>query len=122
MPCWGLELDSYTPSNGRKLVVTVLDTIVIKGEIAHLERKNVKNTDKILEYLGTKEENVTLKELQDALEMKPGILSGTLVALLKSGRVSREKIEKTSGQGPKMQWAYKIVAQIPQTAVESSVD
>lgn len=102
--------------------MTVLDTIVIKGEIAHLERKNVKNTDKILEYLGTKEENVTLKELQDALEMKPGILSGTLVALLKSGRVSREKIEKTSGQGPKMQWAYKIVAQIPQTAVESSVD
>ena len=74
----------------------------------------MKNTDAIYEFIKNATEPVVMKQLQDALEMKPGILSGSLVSLVKSGRLVREKIERISGNGPKMQWAYKTVAETPQ--------
>jgi predicted transcriptional regulator len=67
-------------------------------------------------------EPVTLKQLQDQLDLKPGIVSGSLASLCRAGRLSREKIEKTNGNGPKLQWAYKTVAITQQNNVESSVE
>jgi predicted transcriptional regulator len=67
-------------------------------------------------------EPVTLKQLQDQLELKPGIVSGSLASLCRAGRLSREKIEKTNGNGPKLQWAYKTVAISQENNVESSVE
>lgn len=90
------------------VAVTVLTTTAIKGAIARLEEKAVKNTDKILEIITNAKEPVTLKQIQDQTELKPGIVSGTLVHLCKAGLVTREKIEKTGGNGPKLQWAYKL--------------
>jgi len=74
----------------------------------------MKNTDAIYDFIKNATEPVVMKQLQDALEMKPGILSGSLVSLIKSGRLVREKIERISGNGPKMQWAYKVVANTQQ--------
>ena len=74
----------------------------------------MKTTDKIFEFVSQQDHPVTLKELHDALEIKASALAGFLVALCKSGRLSREKIERTSGNGPKMQWAYKVVAKSQQ--------
>lgn len=105
-----------------QLAVTVLESTAIKGVIARLEEKAVKNTDKILEIITNATEPITLKQIQDQTELKPGIVSGTLVHLCKSGVIVREKVEKTSGNGPKLQWAYKIVAQNQQTVVDSSVE
>jgi predicted transcriptional regulator len=67
-------------------------------------------------------EPVTLKQLQDQLELKPGIVSGSLASLCRVGRLSREKVEKTNGNGPKLQWAYKTVAITQENNVESSVE
>lgn len=92
-------------------VIDELTSLVNGGLIQNIERKHMKNTDKIFDFVNSATEPVTMKQLQDALEMKPGILSGSLASLCKSGRLVREKIERTNGNGPKMQWAYKVVAQ-----------
>lgn len=92
------------------IVASVVDELVGRGLIQNIERKQMKNTDKIFDFINSADDLVTMKQLQDALEMKPGILSGSLASLCKSGRLVREKIERTNGNGPKMQWAYKVVA------------
>lgn len=104
------------------IAATVLNITAIKGVIARLEEKAVKNTDKILELITNATEPITLKQIQDQTELKPGIVSGTLVHLCKTGVICREKIEKSGGNGPKLQWAYKLVAQTQQTDVDSSVE
>lgn len=71
-------------------------------------------TTKIYDFINQQDHPVTLKELQDALDIKPTSLAGFLVALLKSGKLTRDKIERASGNGPKMQWAYKCVASTQQ--------
>ena len=93
----------------RQVAVILLET-VIKDAIVRLERKAVKNTERIIEYISTAENPVTLKELQTKLEMKPGIVSGSLASLLSSNRVIREKVARKEGNGRKEQWAYKPVA------------
>lgn len=90
-------------------VAPVLDLIVDKGVIAQIERKHMKNTEKIIAFIESQTDPVTLKQIQDATELPPGIISGTLVSLCKSGRLVREKIERQSNVGPKKPWAYKIV-------------
>ena len=82
----------------------------------------MKTTDRIFELVSNSTEAVTLKQLQDQLELKPGIVSGSLASLCRAGRLSREKVEKTNGNGPKLQWAYKTVAIPQQNHVESSVE
>lgn len=77
----------------------------------------MRTTDRIYEMIAGSTEPVTLKQLQDQLELKPGILSGSLASLVKSGRLMREKVERTNGNGPKMQWAYKILAEAEKIAV-----
>jgi hypothetical protein len=69
----------------------------------------LKTTDRILEVITASPEPVTLKQIQVQLGLSPGILSGSLVHLCKSNRVAREKIERSSGTGPKQQWCYKLV-------------
>lgn len=70
--------------------------------------------DKIMEFIAASKEPVTVKQLHDALDIKQNLLSGTMVMLVKTGRLQREKIERINGNGPKMQWAYKVVANSPQ--------
>lgn len=98
-----------TLAEKRQVAVISLET-VIKDAIVRLERKAVKNTERIIEYISTAENPVTLKELQTKLEMKPGIVSGSLASLLSNNRVSREKVARKEGNGRKEQWAYKPVA------------
>lgn len=93
-----------------RLVVTILDTIVIKGVTAPSEEKKLKTTDKIVEFITAQNRPVSLKEIQEALELKPNLVAGFLVSLCKSNRLSREKLERVNGNGPKMQWFYKLVA------------
>lgn len=69
----------------------------------------MKYTDKIYEIISNSTDPVTLKQIQTQLELSPGMVSGSLISLLKSGKINREKIERTSGTGPKMQWSYKVV-------------
>lgn len=66
---------------------------------------------KVNEILGVISESPkTLKQIQMALEMKPGSISGSLAYLRKSNKVVREKIEReVTSSGPKMQWCYKVV-------------
>jgi hypothetical protein len=66
----------------------------------------MKTIERIYEMVANATEPVTLKMLQDQLELKPGIVSGSLATLCRAGRLSREKVEKTNGNGPKLQWAY----------------
>lgn len=74
----------------------------------------MKTTDRIIEFISQQDHAVTIKELHDALDIKQSALAGFMVNLCKSGRLVREKVERSSSSnGPKMQWAYKIVA-IPQ--------
>ena len=96
-------------------VIDELTDLVNGGLIQNIERKQMKNTDKIFDFVNSATDLVTMKQLQDALEMKPGILSGSLASLCKSGRFTREKIERNNSNGPKMQWAYKVVAQPTET-------
>lgn len=103
-----------------RLAVTVWE-IVGKAVIANLERKAMKTTDRIFDLVSTSTELMTLKQMQDQLELKPGIVSGSLASLVKSGRLTREKVERSNGNGPKMQWAYGV-AKVQQPGVESSVD
>ena len=69
----------------------------------------MKTTDRILEVITVSSEPVTLKQIQAQLELSPGILSGSLVHLCKSNKITREKVERSSGTGPKQQWCYKLV-------------
>ena len=82
----------------------------------------MRTTERIYDMVANATEPVTLKQLQDQLELKPGIVSGSLASLCRAGRLSREKVEKTNGNGPKLQWAYKTVAIQQQNHVESSVE
>ena len=66
----------------------------------------MKTTDRIFAMVSEATEPMTLKQLQDGLELKPGIVSGSLTSLCKSGKLIREKVERTNGNGPKQQWAY----------------
>jgi hypothetical protein len=84
-------------SQARKMVVTVLDTIVIKG-------KKMKNTTRILEAISSATEPVTFNALKAQLEMPPGIISGSLASLLKSGRLERQLL--TAERGRKNIWGY----------------
>jgi len=87
----------------------VMDLIVDRGVIAQIERKQMKNTERILEFIESQDGPVTMKQIQDATELQSGVISGTLVNLCKSGRLVREKIERQSNVGPKKRWVYKIV-------------
>ena len=81
----------------------------------------MKTTDRIYQIVVNSSEPVTFKQLQDPLELKAGVLSGSLASLVKSGRLSRVKAERTNSNGPKMQWVYSV-AKPQQPSVESSVD
>jgi predicted ArsR family transcriptional regulator len=70
----------------------------------------MKSTERILDFITTQNRPVSLKEIQEALEIKPNLVAGFLVSLCKSNRLTREKLERTNGNGPKMQWFYKVVA------------
>lgn len=93
------------------MVVTVLDTTVIKG-------KKMKNTTRILEAISAATEPVTLNTLKNDLGMSPGIISGSLASLMKSGRLERQQL--TAEFGRKNIWGY--VAKNAQKGVESSVE
>ncbi len=84
--------------------LTVLNITVLK------EEKKLKTTDKIVEFITAQNRPVSLKEIQEALELKPNLVAGFLVSLCKSNRLCREKMERVNGNGPKMQWFYKLVA------------
>ena len=104
-------------SQESRLVVTVLDTIVMKGATAQLG-KQMKNTTRIYEVIFNSEKPVTLNAIKTALDMKPGICSGSLASLLKSGQI--ERVQLTAEKGRKNIWGY--VAKAQQKGVESSVE
>lgn len=89
----------------------MLDTTVIKG-------KKMKNTTRILEAISAATEPVTLNTLKNDLGMSPGIISGSLASLMKSGRLERQQL--TAEFGRKNIWGY--VAKNAQKGVESSVE
>lgn len=93
-----------------------INDLIAHGLIQNIEERNMSNVDKILQAIEGMEQPVTLKQLQDVTELKPGILSGTLFSLTKQGRLTKEKIEASSKMGPKMRWVYKIVANPQQTS------
>jgi predicted ArsR family transcriptional regulator len=64
----------------------------------------MKSTERILDFITTQNRPVSLKEIQEALEIKPNLVAGFLVSLCKSNRLTREKLERTNGNGPKIQW------------------
>jgi predicted transcriptional regulator len=66
----------------------------------------MKTTDRIYELVLASVEPVTLKEIRDKLEIQGGIVSGSLASLCRTGRLLREKREKTNETGPKMRWVY----------------
>lgn len=78
--------------------------------IENIERKHMSNTKQIMDTIASLEQPVTMKQLQDALELTPGVLSGTLFSLCKQGKLSKEKVERSDNFGPKMKFVYKIVA------------
>lgn len=71
-------------------------------------------TTKIYDFISQQDRPVTLREIQNALDIRVTSLPGFLTSLVKSGKLSREKIERVSGTGPKMQWVYKCVASAQQ--------
>lgn len=77
----------------------------------------MRTTDRIYEIVASATEPMTLKQIQDQIDLTPGILSGSLASLVKSKRLTRERVERTNGTGPKMQWAYKLLAQEEKIAV-----
>lgn len=77
--------------------------------IERVEAKMQRNTDRIMEFIKSQSDFVTLKQIHEATELPMHILSGTLVSLCKSGKLHREKIERQSGTGPKKPWGYKII-------------
>lgn len=66
----------------------------------------MRTTDRIYELVLASAEPMTLKEIQDKLEITGGIVSGSLASLCRHGRLAREKREVTNGNGPKMRWVY----------------
>lgn len=78
--------------------------------VENAERKQMSNAQKIIDAMNSMEQPVTMKQLQDALEMTPGVLSGTLFAMHKRGQISKEKVERSDNLGPKMKFVYKVVA------------
>jgi hypothetical protein len=105
-------------SQENRLVVTVLDITVIKAGTAHSEERPMKNTTRILEAISAATEPVTLNTLKNDLGMSPGIISGSLASLIKSGRLERQQL--TAEFGRKNIWGY--VAKNAQKGVESSVE
>lgn len=102
------------------IAVIGLRTILEEGVVARLERKAVKNTTRIYDFVSQANGPVTLKQIQVALEMKPGIASGSLASLMASNKLVREQVSRAEGSsGRKIQWAYKPVANPQQNAVES---
>lgn len=75
----------------------------------------MKHTTRILEIISKSTDPVTLKQIQSQLELNPGIVSGSLVHLCKSSKITREKMERSSGTGPKQQWCYKLVDSLEKT-------
>ena len=109
----------YTPAEKHQVAVRFLE-IVIRDVIARLEESAMKNTTRIYDFVSQAQEPVTLKQIQVALEMKPGIASGSLASLMASNKVVREQVSRAEGStGRKVQWAYKPVANPQQNAVES---
>ncbi len=109
----------YTPAEKRQVAVRFLE-IVIRDVIARLEESAMKNTTRIYDFVSQAQAPVTLKQIQVALEMKPGIASGSLASLMASNKVVREQVSRAEGStGRKIQWAYKPVANPQQNAVES---
>lgn len=78
----------------------------------------MKNTTRIYEVILNSKEPVTLNAIKTALDMKPGICSGSLASLLKSGQI--ERVQLTAEKGRKNIWGY--VAKAQQKGVESSVE
>ena len=100
----------YTPAETRQVAVRFLE-IVIRDVIARLEESAMKNTTRIYDFVSQAQAPVTLKQIQVALEMKPGIASGSLASLMASNKVVREQVSRAEGStGRKVQWAYKPVA------------
>lgn len=109
----------YTPAETRQVAVRFLE-IVIKDAIVRLEESAMKNTTRIYDYVSQAQQPVTLKQIQTALEMKPGIASGSLASLMSANKVVREQVGRAEGStGRKIQWAYKPVAQTEKNMVES---
>lgn len=93
-----------------------MELTVTKGETAR-RGEVVKTTDRIIEFISNQDHPVTINELHLKLDIKQSALAGFLVGLCKSGKLVREKIERaTTSTGPKLQWAYKVVAQTQQNA------
>jgi predicted HTH transcriptional regulator len=92
-----------------QLVVSVLDIIVIKGETVRLKERAMKHTTRILEAISAATEPVTFNTLKAQLEMPPGIISGSLASLLKSGKLNRQQL--TSQRGRKNIWGYVAKSQ-----------
>ena len=59
----------------------------------------MKTTDRIFAMVSEATEPMTLKQLQDGLELKPGIVSGSLTSLCKSGKLPRK------GRAHQWKWA-----------------
>ena len=109
----------YTPAEKHQVAVRFLE-IVIRDVIARLEESAMKNTTRIYDFVTKSDTPVTLKQIQVALEMKPGIASGSLASLMSANKVVREQVSRAEGStGRKIQWAYKPVANPQQNAVES---
>ena len=99
-----------TPAEKHQVAVRFLE-IVIRDVIARLEESAMKNTTRIYDYVSQAQQPVTLKQIQVALEMKPGIASGSLASLMSANKVVREQVSRAEGStGRKIQWAYKPVA------------
>ncbi len=62
----------------------------------------MKNTTRIYEVIFNSKEPVTLNAIKTALDMKPGICSGSLASLLKSGQI--ERVQLTAEKHPKGIW------------------
>jgi predicted transcriptional regulator len=71
-------------------------------------------TTKIYDFISQQERAVTLRQIQEALNIRVTSIPGFLNSLLKSGKLVREKTERVSGTGPKTQWVYKCVASTQQ--------
>jgi predicted transcriptional regulator len=100
----------YIPAEKRQVAVRFLE-IVIKDAIVRLEESAMKNTTRIYDFVTKSGTPVTLKQIQVALEMKPGIASGSLASLMSANKVAREQVSRAEGStGRKIQWAYKPVA------------
>lgn len=68
----------------------------------------MRTTDRIYELVLAAAEPMTLKEIQDQLEITAGIVSGSLASLCRSGRLLRERKERNGSNGPKMRWVYWV--------------